>query len=442
MLKAGATEVCITPPLGVELAGYGPRLHRRSTDIHDHLMAQALILDDGQDRVALITSDLIGVSPEFTQLVRQGVQKRTGIPANHVMVSCAHIHTAPTAGPIREWGAVDRSYVRMVARHLIGAVAAADSKRQPAHLSVGRGEHLGLAWNRVGRDEMDPTVEVVRVDAEGGDPLALLVHFACHPVMLGIKSAVSADYPGAMRAYLHRQYPGVVMFANGTCGDIDPDSNRVRWGSATFEDVARAGAALGDDAWEIASNTTPLGDVRIEVRQSTLRLPFDVPSLEVVNEQLAHFEAAAREKPRSTQDSDAAQRERHRLALARFWVRFYRELKGRILAGEQPDHEDAELQVFVMDGALAMLAIPAEVFTAQGWAIRAASPYAHTLPICYANGVYGYLPPRSDFEQEGGQAQLKGYASTLAAAVFGHPPYQPDVAERLVQAAAQLLTGA
>ena len=59
MFRAGATEVCITPPIGVELAGYYAPEGRPSTDVHDDLMAQALVLEDMDGRqVALITSDL------------------------------------------------------------------------------------------------------------------------------------------------------------------------------------------------------------------------------------------------------------------------------------------------------------------------------------------------------------------------------------------------
>lgn len=39
--KAGVARVCITPPIGVELAGYGSSLDRRSESIHDDLYAEA-----------------------------------------------------------------------------------------------------------------------------------------------------------------------------------------------------------------------------------------------------------------------------------------------------------------------------------------------------------------------------------------------------------------
>jgi len=43
-LKAGIGKREITPEMGVELAGYGPFLERKSTSVHDPLFCKALIL--------------------------------------------------------------------------------------------------------------------------------------------------------------------------------------------------------------------------------------------------------------------------------------------------------------------------------------------------------------------------------------------------------------
>src|SRR5258706_14546973 len=140
MLRAGAMEVCITPPLGVEMAGYGPNLGRFATDIHDNLMGQALVLDDGTRQVAIITCDLLGVSAEFTQAVRQEVANRTSIPAENVMVIASHSHTAVTLRPMYAWGSTDAHYARMAVRYLAGAVVAAEGKLRTAPISVCVGE--------------------------------------------------------------------------------------------------------------------------------------------------------------------------------------------------------------------------------------------------------------------------------------------------------------
>ncbi len=430
MFQAGAVEVIITPPVGVELAGYGPRLKRYSTDIHDHLTGQALVLDDGRSRVAVVTTDLIALSAEFVGLVRGLIHRRTGIPPEHILLSCIHCHTAPTTAGFGDWGSPDRSYVRMVARHLVGAVVAANNRLQPARLSVGRGVHESLAWNRTGDGKVDPTVEVIRVDALTGEPLALLVHYACHPVMLGPKSIISADYPGALRHRLRAQYPGgVILYANGACGDIDPVSNREAWGQGTFEMVDAAGAGLAGAAWAAAQAAAPVSDPTLRMRAAELMLVYDVPSLNEIRGHIAHFEEELKLQGNKPERFEEVTGE---VKMPRFWLRYYRGLEKRLLADALPAQEAVDVQALSISDAAILLGIPAEVYTEQGMAIRAASAFPHTLPVCYANGLVGYIPPAIEF-------QRKGYAAILGAAVYGRPLFQPTIADRLLETALTLV---
>ncbi len=432
MLRAGAFEVCITPPLGVEMAGYGPDLGRYAMDIHDHLMGQALVLDDGQTQIAIVTSDLLGVTSDFTQTVRQEVQQRTGIPAGNILVSASHPHTSVTLMPTRSWGSMDRPYMRMAARHLAGAVVGAFGKLQPARFSAGHGEYHELAWNRTGTNVVDPSVNVIRVDTADGKPLALLALHACHPVILGPKPVFSADYPGALRRYLAGRHPGsVILFANGTCGDVDPVTNRAVWGQGTFDDVERAGTALGKVVDQIASQAAPLDSIHFHTRQTSVELHYDIPSLDTIREQIKLYAAEAR----NSKGSDAgfgAPSSAGQVTMPRFWLGYYRTLEKRIATGNHPAYATAELQAFAFDHGLAIVAMPAEVYAAQGLAIRAGSPFQYTLPICYANGAYGYLPPRAEFERS-------SYTASLAAAVHDRAPYRSDVAEVLVESVDKLL---
>ena len=53
---------------------------------------------------------------------------------------------------------------------------------------------------------VDPTVGVIRIDRRDGTPLAILVNYACHPVILGpTVSNYSADYPGEMRRVVEQR---------------------------------------------------------------------------------------------------------------------------------------------------------------------------------------------------------------------------------------------
>ncbi len=64
-MQVGYGEQVITPPLGVELTGYGYYLERRAEEVADDLKVRALYISQGQDAVILISCDLLSLSVEF-----------------------------------------------------------------------------------------------------------------------------------------------------------------------------------------------------------------------------------------------------------------------------------------------------------------------------------------------------------------------------------------
>src|SRR5262249_3689435 len=72
---------------------------------------------------------------------------------------------------------------------------------------------------------VDPTVSVLRLDDASGKPLAILVNYACHPVVLGSDNLrYSADYPGVTERVVEEQLGGspLALFLQGGDGDINP----------------------------------------------------------------------------------------------------------------------------------------------------------------------------------------------------------------------------
>ena len=72
-LQAGAAKVVITPPVGTQMAGYGAR-HDVSQGIHDDLHAKAIVFDNGETQLALVTMDLIGMDPSSYAQVRADIE--------------------------------------------------------------------------------------------------------------------------------------------------------------------------------------------------------------------------------------------------------------------------------------------------------------------------------------------------------------------------------
>ena len=56
MIRAGISEVNITPPVGVSMCGFAGR-GGPSAAIHDELFARALVLDSGETQVAIVGAD-------------------------------------------------------------------------------------------------------------------------------------------------------------------------------------------------------------------------------------------------------------------------------------------------------------------------------------------------------------------------------------------------
>ncbi|MGV2333040.1 MAG UNVERIFIED_CONTAM: hypothetical protein LVR18_02570 [Planctomycetaceae bacterium] len=91
-LQAGAATSNITPELGGGIVGGFAAVP--STDIHDELHARCLVLDDGRTQVAVVVCDLLGIHHKVSETARRRIEQQTGIPANHVLISATHTHSA------------------------------------------------------------------------------------------------------------------------------------------------------------------------------------------------------------------------------------------------------------------------------------------------------------------------------------------------------------
>ena len=64
-MRAGFGIIDITPPLGVELAGYGYYLGRRCDSVRDRLFARAVLLESESGSQLIVSFDVLGISREI-----------------------------------------------------------------------------------------------------------------------------------------------------------------------------------------------------------------------------------------------------------------------------------------------------------------------------------------------------------------------------------------
>ncbi|MGA2985767.1 MAG: neutral/alkaline non-lysosomal ceramidase N-terminal domain-containing protein [Terriglobia bacterium] len=243
-MKAGAAKVDITPPLGLTMYGYGGR-KEGATGILDPLYARVLVLEAGDQRVAMVVCDLgRPFAPAWIERLRRDAKEKYGI--SYLVQAAIHTHAGPDIpdeypplqGPDWETPALEK---------IERAVGEAEHGAVEARLGTGYGvAYIGhnrlreqangrFGWfmvnpTMVPTAPVDPTVSILRIDNASGKPIAILVNYACHPVVFGPDNRqYSADWPGVMDATVDRALAGegpgagpICFFLQGGDGDINP----------------------------------------------------------------------------------------------------------------------------------------------------------------------------------------------------------------------------
>jgi hypothetical protein len=84
--RAGASKIVITPPVGFRLSGYEDRI-QGSVGVHDELYARALVVDDGAEKAAIVSCDMIALPKELVKEVRTEVEKNLEINGDSIIPS-------------------------------------------------------------------------------------------------------------------------------------------------------------------------------------------------------------------------------------------------------------------------------------------------------------------------------------------------------------------
>src|SRR5437870_5344229 len=198
-LQAGAARVDITPPEGAALpmSGYASRQHGFD-GIHDRIYARAIVLHDGTSYAAIVTWELIGVPTPIWAELSQRIAKETGIPPELLLLAAVHDHSAPS--PIGMYGNADPKSIPYTAKlqdATVEAIRQAKANLQPARVGAG----VGKAYVNINRREFvpgrgwglgfnpdfpsDKTLAVVRFETMSGKPIALLINYPVHAVVMG-----------------------------------------------------------------------------------------------------------------------------------------------------------------------------------------------------------------------------------------------------------------
>ena len=274
----------MTPEVGtkpVYMAGFG--LNRKASKVHDRLMARAVVLGHGDDRIALVSIDVVGLFLPTVERVR------AGLPGfRYVLVSATHNHEGPDTlglwGPSPFVSGIDNDYLTSLELGCIEAVKRANAGRKPAVARVGAAKAPELLRDaRLPEVKHDELTAISFHDPKTDAALGVIVQWNCHPEALDARNTeITADFVGFTVSRLRQTRRCPVVYFTGTVGGLmtglrlevkDAAGRSLQDG--TFEKAERYGTLVGIAAEKALSTAMPAALTPFVVRTRALLIPVD-----------------------------------------------------------------------------------------------------------------------------------------------------------------------
>jgi hypothetical protein len=255
--------------------------------VHDACYARALVLKTSERTVALVAVDAVAVAEigrlgnGFMAAVRAQVKESSGIDPENVLINASHCH-----------GVVRADSATLVSKAIKDATAAL----VPVQIGSGNAQESRISENRrmmltdgtqadmrraysLPPDELvasvgpiDPAVGLLKLTRMDGTVLAVVYHFACHPIMNPPSKGSSADFPGVASKIIEGAlgHGAMALFLQGCGGDINP----IRYKEASRPADAEPLGALLAGTVLTALTTIPTTDAGVlKAERTELSLP-------------------------------------------------------------------------------------------------------------------------------------------------------------------------
>ena len=373
-IKVGVDKTDITPHEAMPLWGYSSRTDAFS-GVYDPLYCRTLVFDDGQTKAAIVSLDLGRTPPgHWVDTIRTHVKNAYGIES--LLLCATHTHAAPNLGSDH----APHPWINTVAEKIYQSIEKARRHLQPAVLRTGQGAvditydrrvinedgSVTMLWNnheRTFTHPVDQRIKVLQIDNTRSQPIATLVHYACHPVISGNKNMrVSAEIPGVICAHVSKHVGGECLFLQGACGEINP------YLAALLQEDGNAYSQLVEEAEKAAREVVKIAQHAKPANEEAYTIRYkDVP----VSFGFRH--ALTDERITGMLKSYFSEAQREEISQPGFRIK-------------------ASLSLLTLGDTFAWAGFPGEFFDDFQVELADASPVAHTFFVGFCNGYYAYFP--------------------------------------------------
>ena len=406
--RAGAAVVDVTPPKLPVLVN-GGMLSRYVDKIKTPVNARALVVADDKTQAAIVVVDSCMMGRDLLDEAKALAAKATGIPADRMLISATHAHSAPASMGCLGTEA-DPAYVPFLRDKLVEAIRAAQANLEPARIGFAKGDageftalrqwirrpdrlaedpfgnmtvranmHAGRIWEDVTGEAgpEDPDLSLISLQAADGRPLAVLGNFSMH--YFGDKD-ISADYFGLFCEGLRQRImpdaapgkpPFVGLMSHGCSGDIwrrDYTKPESEWNAKLAIEEYTNG--LLEIAMAACKTITYRENVDVAMAEQRMVMQYRLPDKQRL-EWAQRIVAEMGDRPAKNPTEVYA--------------------REQIILNERKQTEIVVQALRI--GDIGIATTPCETYAVTGLKIKAASPLPNNIVIELANGGDGYIPP-------------------------------------------------
>ena len=231
-MRFAIKHINITPTEPSYLSGQINRIVKH-TNVLDPLYATIIVLEQKDQRFALLGFDLLMLDESLVDELRSAISLHTKIPYEHIFAMPSHTHAGPEVLEEGLFGiklqdvlpGYRDSLVEKVKQISIEAL----SELKDVHCFFTKVELKDLFTNRNDPNKpIDRYLRLIAFKNKNGEILGSFANLACHPTILGPENtAISSDFFGILRDVIQEQYHFPILISNGAEGDISNRHTRI-----------------------------------------------------------------------------------------------------------------------------------------------------------------------------------------------------------------------
>ena len=377
--------------------------------VHRALDVRAVIIENGT-KMAFVSVEMTSLPAEEIEAVKDRIVMEAEIERENIWVCCTHTFSAPHLLPdfmlAENDGIAKKEEFRKALQNAAAAAVIKAQSRMEAvtprfgssycDINIGRDEELEDGWwiGEHGMGLVDHEIQALRLDNREGKPVAVIFNYAIQSSVLDGSvlstggKGVSPDVAGTACDYIERCYRKphpVVLFLMGAAGDQVPVKRTV---SETFVKGERVRKDRHEEGFKICEELgRTLGDAVIRAMDSSRQVSVD--------------DEVRMERKKITVPGKTMERNLHNLKPVKEF--------------KYTENGDVETEIEIAAiGEIAFLGVKPELNCITAAAVKAFSPYEHTIITTMVNGASKYMADKRSYDRVTYEAQNSPFAKGAA----------------------------